>query len=59
MPELLRVHEAHPKIIHCIIKIGYRIKNGGLGTVAAIAMLQAMLITHAEISNINLKGHSR
>lgn len=41
-----------------MINNGYRIKNGGVGTVNAIVTEQAILIAHAEISKINLNGHS-
>jgi hypothetical protein len=38
--------------------MGYKIKNGGVGKVAAIIIAQPMLIIHAEISRTNRKGHS-
>jgi hypothetical protein len=38
---------------------GYKIKNGGVGTVSAMVTEQAILIAQAEISRTNLNGHSR
>ena len=35
---------------------GYNIINGGLGKVMPIHIEQMMLIIHAVISNVNLKG---
>jgi len=58
MPVLLRVQAAQQNMAHCAINNGYRIRNGGVGTVSAIVIEQAMLIAHAEISRTNLNGHS-
>lgn len=40
------------------MKIGYKIRNGGCGTVIAIVMAQPMLIIHADISSMKRVGHS-
>jgi len=59
MPVLLRVQAAQQNIAHCVINNGYKIKNGGVGTVSAMVIEQAILIAQAEISRTNLNGHSR
>jgi hypothetical protein len=38
------------------IHIGYKVNNGGSGTVTAIIILQAMESAQANISHANLKG---
>lgn len=57
MPVDRLVHAAQPKIAHCAMNIGYKIRNGGLGNVSAIVTAHPILIAHAEISNRNLIGH--
>lgn len=58
MPVEPLVHDAHPKMAHCIINNGYKIKNGGLGKVMPIQTAQIMLMAQAVISKTNRKGHS-
>jgi hypothetical protein len=57
MPKLLRVQLDHAKIPHCVIKIGYRIMNGGLGNVNAMVIAQPILPAHASTSRQNRSGH--
>ena len=56
MPELRRVQAAQAKIAHCKINKGYKIKNGGEGTVSIMVTAQPMLRNHATISNTHLTG---
>ena len=56
---LFRVQAAQANIAHCAINKGYKIRNGGLGSVAPIHTAHTILITHAVISNTKRKGHSR
>ena len=56
MPELRRVQAAQAKIPHCTINSGYKIKNGGEGTVSIMVTAQPMLRNQATISNTHLTG---
>ena len=56
MPELRRVQAAQAKIAHCKINNGYKIKNGGVGTVNIMVTLHPMLRNQATISNTHLTG---
>ena len=57
MPVLRRVHAAQENIAHCVIKMGYKIKKGGVGKVSAMVAAQHILINHAVNSRLNRKGH--
>jgi len=59
MPKLLRVHAAQVYIIQPEIHMGYKRKNGGVGTVAAKITDVAMLRAQASNSMQNLKGWVR
>jgi hypothetical protein len=59
MPKLLRVQAAQAIMPHPAINNGYKIKNGGLGMVMAMTMLQPTLIIQAVNSATNLKGQLR
>jgi hypothetical protein len=56
MPELRLVHAAQAKIAHCRINNGYKIKNGGVGTVSIMVTEHPILRTHARISKQHLMG---
>ena len=56
MPKLLRLQAAQPKIAHWVMNNGYSIRKGGVGTVNIIVKLQPMLIIHAKISSVHLRG---
>lgn len=56
MPELFLVHAAQQNIVHCTIKSGYNIKNGGLGKVIPIHTAQVILNIQANISRIHRNG---
>lgn len=56
MPELLRVHALQPKIAHCAMNNGYRIRNGGFGTVSAIVTEHPILRNQAKISRVHRTG---
>ena len=59
MPELCRVQAAQAKIAHWVINKGYKIKNGGLGTVSIMVNAQPMLRNQAKISNAQRTGFDR
>jgi hypothetical protein len=44
---------------HWVINNGYKIRNGGLGSVIPIHIAQIILIAHAVISRTNLNGQER
>ncbi len=56
MPKLLRVQAAQAYKLQPVIQIGYMYSKGGLGTVAAIAMLQPILIAQATSSTQKRAG---
>jgi hypothetical protein len=58
MPVLPLVLLAHAKIAHWVINKGYRIKNGGLGTVSIIVKAQPILKNQAKTSNTHRMGFS-
>jgi hypothetical protein len=59
MPVLPRVLLAHAKIAHWVMNRGYKIKNGGLGTVSIMVKAQPMLRNQAKISSTHRTGFSR
>ena len=58
IPKLFRVQLAQANTAHCEIKSGYKIINGGLGSVSAMVMAQAMLPAQAITSSTNRKGQT-
>lgn len=56
MPELRLVQAAQAKIAHCKINNGYKIKNGGVGTVNIMVTEHPILRSQATISNTHLTG---
>jgi hypothetical protein len=56
MPNDLRVFAAQRYIAHPLIQKGYKISNGGFGTVSAIVIEQPIEIIQAVISMTNLNG---
>jgi hypothetical protein len=59
IPKLFLVKAAQQKITHCVMNKGYRIRNGGVGTVSIIEKAQPMLIAQAVTSRAKRNGHSR
>ena len=59
IPKLFRVQLAHANTAHCEIKSGYKIINGGLGSVSAMVMAQPILPAHASTSSMKRKGQTR
>jgi len=56
IPKLLRVQLAQAYTMHPEIHMGYKRKNGGVGTVAANITLVAIDSAQASTSAQNLKG---
>jgi hypothetical protein len=56
MPKDFLVHAAQAYIAQPVIQIGYKVSNGGLGTVRAITSAQPTEIAHANNSKANRTG---
>ena len=59
MPTDLRVQAAQAYMAQPAIQIGYKVSNGGVGTVAAMVIEQPIDIAQAVISTLNRNGCDR